>query len=99
MSIAYTFQLTDIQDGYREMTEKGYYLSHIQVEDEIVGLRENLTNYLSLIEETEIEEAQEGINEVKERIDILFDLLEKEVNAKHFILQNEKGMSGLLIQY
>ncbi|MDR7077783.1 septation ring formation regulator [Neobacillus niacini] len=89
-------QLTDIQDGYREMTEKGYYLNHIQVEDEIDGLRENLTNYLSMIEETKIEEAQEGISEVKERIDILFDLLEKEVNAKHFILQNEKGMSGLL---
>ena len=89
-------QLTDIQEGYREMTEKGYYLSHIQVEEEIGSLRESLTNYLSLIEETKIEEAQEGISEGKERIDILFDLFEKEVNAKHFILQNEKGMSGLL---
>jgi septation ring formation regulator len=89
-------QLTDILDGYREMTEKGYYLSHIQLEMEIESLQEELSKYLNFIEETKIEEALEGISEVKERIDILFDLLEKEVNAKHFILQNEKGMSGLL---
>lgn len=89
-------QLSDIFDGYREMTEKGYYLSHIQLENEIESLQEKLVEYLALIEETKIEEALEGIGEVKERIDILFDLLEKEVNAKHFIFQNEKGMSGLL---
>ncbi|MEH7255272.1 septation ring formation regulator EzrA, partial [Neobacillus niacini] len=89
-------QLTEILEGYREMTAKGYYLSHIQLEQEIESLQDNLTKYLSLIEETKIEEALEGVSEVKERIDILFDLLEKEVNAKHFILQNEKGTSGLL---
>ncbi|WP_045523659.1 septation ring formation regulator EzrA [Neobacillus niacini] len=89
-------QLTDILEGYREMTEKGYYLSHIQLENEIESLRGKLVEYLAFIEETKMEEALEGISEVKERIDILFDLLEKEVNAKRFILQNEKGMSGLL---
>lgn len=89
-------QLSDVVDGFREMTDSGYYLGHIQLENEIENLRENLNTYLGLIEETEIEKAVEGINEVKDRIDILFDLLEKEVNAKHFILQNEKGTSGLL---
>jgi septation ring formation regulator len=89
-------QLSDILEGYREMTEKGYYLSHIQLETEIDSLNEKLVEYLAFIEETKIENALEGIGEVKERIDILFDLLEKEVNAKHFIIQNEKGMSGLL---
>jgi septation ring formation regulator len=89
-------QLSDILEGYREMTEKGYYLGHLQLETEIDSLKEKLVEYLAFIEETKIENALEGIGEVKERIDILFDLLEKEVNAKHFILQNEKGMSGLL---
>lgn len=89
-------QLYDILEGYREMTEKGYYLIHLQLETEIDSLKEKLVEYLAFIEETKIENALEGIGEVKERIDILFDLLEKEVNAKHFILQNEKGMSGLL---
>lgn len=89
-------QMNDLQEGYREMTDKGYYLEHIQLETELESLRENLTVNLKLIEETEIEKAVEGMNEIKERIDILFDLLEKEVNAKHYIIQNEKDASGLL---
>jgi septation ring formation regulator len=89
-------QLNEIYEGYREMTDKGYYLDHIQLENEIESLQGKLVEYLAFIEETQIEQALEGIGEVKERIEILFDLLEKEVNAKHFILQNEKGMSGLL---
>lgn len=89
-------QLSDVVDGFREMTDNGYYLEHIQLENEIESLREKLNTYQGFIEETEIEKAVEGINEVKDRIDILFDLLEKEVNAKHFIIQNEKGTSGLL---
>jgi septation ring formation regulator len=89
-------QIAEVQEGYREMTDQGYYLGHIHLEDEIEALKEELTKLLNLIEETEIEKAEEGINEVKERIDIIFDLLEKEVTAKHFVMQNEKGTVGLL---
>ena len=46
--------------------------------------KKSLLKYLSFIEATEIEKAEEGINEVKERIDILFDLLEKEVTCQTF---------------
>ncbi len=89
-------QLAEVLEGFREMTEQGYYLGHIHLENEIEALKEELTKHLNFIEETEIEQAIEGINEVKERIDIIFDLLEKEVKAKHFVMQNEKGTVGLL---
>ncbi|WP_342432592.1 septation ring formation regulator EzrA [Neobacillus sp. FSL H8-0543] len=89
-------QLAEVQEGYREMTEQGYYLEHIHLENEIDALKEKLINHSNLIEETEIEKAEEGIDEVKERIDIIFDLLEKEVTAKHFVMQNEEGTIGLL---
>ncbi len=89
-------QINELQEGYREMTDKGYYLEHIQLETELESLRENLTVNLKLIEETEIEKAVEGMNDIRERIDIFFDQLEKEVNAKHYIIQNEKDASALL---
>ncbi|MEH7074739.1 septation ring formation regulator EzrA [Neobacillus drentensis] len=89
-------QLADILDGYREMSEQEYYLEHINVEAEIKRLEEKLSENLLLIEATKIDEAVEGMKEVKERIDILFDLLEKEVHAKHFVLKNEKIASDLL---
>ncbi|WP_223590981.1 septation ring formation regulator EzrA [Neobacillus bataviensis] len=90
-------QLADVFDGYREMIGQGYYLEHINVEKEKIRLEEKLTEIVMQIEKTEIEQAEEGIKEVKERVDILFDLLEKEVHAKHFVLKNEKVTSGLLI--
>ena len=36
------------------------------------------------------------MKEIKARIEILFDLLEKEVHAKHFVIQNEKVTNELL---
>jgi septation ring formation regulator len=90
-------QLSDVRVGYREMVQQGYYLGHIEVEKEIDQLEENLLKYFDFIEETAIEKVEEGINEIKERVDILFDLLEKEVHAKHFVVKNEKPTSDLLV--
>ena len=88
-------QLSDILEGFREMSSQEYYLEHINVEQELKRLEEKLSENLVLIEVTKIDEAVEGIKEVKDRIDILFDLLEKEVHAKHFVLKNEQIASDL----
>ncbi|NHC42190.1 septation ring formation regulator EzrA [Bacillus sp. MM2020_1] len=90
-------QLSDILDGYHEMSGQEYYLEHINVEKEIKRLEEKLSENLVLIEAAKIDEAVDGIKEVKERIDVLFDLLEKEVHAKHFVIKNEKLASDLLV--
>ncbi|AIM15903.1 septation ring formation regulator EzrA [Neobacillus sp.] len=89
-------QLTEVLEGYKEMLEQGYYLEHIHVETEIKHLEEKLAEILLLIEKSDIDQAEEGIMEVKQRIDILFDLLEKEVHAKHFVMKNEKMAEDLL---
>jgi len=89
-------QISDCLDGYREMAEQEYYLEHINVEKEIKRLEEKLVENLALIEITEIDKAEEGIKEVKDRLDILFDLLEKEVHAKHYVMKNEKGAYEIL---
>lgn len=90
-------QLSDVLEGYREMTGQGYYLDHIQLESEVSHLEEKLTESRKFIEEAEIEKAEEEIKEIKDRIDILFDHLEKEVHAKHFVAKNEKLANDLLL--
>ncbi|MED3563645.1 septation ring formation regulator EzrA [Bacillus xiapuensis] len=91
-------QLSDVRDGFKEMTQQGYYLEHIQLETEIKALEEKLIEAIILIEETDLDKAVEGVKETKDRVDILFDLLEKEVHAKHFILKNEKITFDLLVE-
>ena len=52
-------QLSDILDGYREMSDQEYYLEHINVEKEIKHLEEKLAENLELIEAAKIDEAVE----------------------------------------
>lgn len=88
--------LSDCLEGHREMMGQDYYLDHINVEQEVKHLEEKLAENLVLIETAEIDQAEEGIKEIKDRIDVLFDLLEKEVHAKHFVIKNEKAAYELL---
>ncbi|TWE02680.1 septation ring formation regulator [Neobacillus bataviensis] len=88
--------LSDCLEGHREMIGQDYYLDHINVEQEITRLEEKLAGILILIESAEIDQAEEGVKEIKDRIDVLFDLLEQEVHAKHFVIKNEKAAYELL---
>ncbi|KAB7705893.1 septation ring formation regulator EzrA [Bacillus aerolatus] len=83
-------QLNEIESGYKEMTQKGYLLDHLQIEKEIVSLREQLSLYKDFILKTETNEVEAGIQDVKENIDFFYDLLEKEVDAKHFLVSYDR---------
>ncbi|MBM7648807.1 septation ring formation regulator [Bacillus ectoiniformans] len=84
-------QLDEIEGGYREMTQQGYLLDHLQFEKEITSLRTQLQAYFDYIVKTEIEEVEAGVNDVKDSIDFFYDLLEKEVEAKHYVVQNSQS--------
>lgn len=83
-------QLNEIESGYKEMRQKGYLLDHLQIEKEVASLREQLSLYKEFIVKTEINEVEAGIKDVKDNIEFFYELLEKEVDAKHFLVKNEK---------
>lgn len=67
------------------------------MEQECNELDEKIQVCLELVEVAEIEKASAEMKEIKDRIDTLFDLLEKEVHAKHFVIQNEEAIHDLLV--
>ncbi|MDP4162014.1 MAG: septation ring formation regulator EzrA [Bacillota bacterium] len=89
-------QFYEVNEGYREMTQQGYYLEHLQLEEEVENLERDLAEMIAYIEEANIDNIGEGINGIKDKVDELFDLMEKEVNARHFIIQHEKQTAGIL---
>jgi septation ring formation regulator len=89
-------QLSELRDGYREMLEEGYSLEHIPLEKEINQLEAELENYISLIERGDVNEVPVGIKNVKDSIEVLYDLLEKEVHAKALIIKSEGPTSNML---
>ncbi|MDF2902572.1 MAG: septation ring formation regulator EzrA [Bacillus sp. (in: firmicutes)] len=89
-------QINELKDGYQEMSEEGYCLEHLQFEKEIVRLEAEIQKFLSHLEQTEVDEVVTGIETVKEEIELLYVLLEKEVLAKHYIHQHKDETKSLL---
>lgn len=78
-------QINELKSGYQEMLKQGYVLEHIKLDVEIENIENQLNTFLQLIEKLDIKEVEKGIEETKQNIELLYDLLEKEVKAKHFI--------------
>ncbi|MET1180184.1 septation ring formation regulator EzrA [Peribacillus simplex] len=89
-------QLQELKDGYEEMSGQGYLLSHIQFEQEISRLEEELELYKTQLDNAETEAVEKGINEMRESIEVLYDLLEKEVLSKQYILKNDEVLRKTL---
>ncbi|MGD6849342.1 septation ring formation regulator EzrA [Rossellomorea aquimaris] len=90
-------QLSELEAGYVEMKGQGYKLDHIDVENEVASLKDTLLHFNKNLEELKVEEVEEGIQEIKVKVENLYDLLEKEVHAKHFVQQyKDQTTEGLI---
>ncbi|MGD6841015.1 septation ring formation regulator EzrA [Bacillus infantis] len=83
-------QLLEVREGFREMEEQGYILEHVEVDKEAESLEKEAAEYLAMIERAETGEAHEGLEDIKQKIDALYDLLEKEVYARKFIQSHDE---------
>jgi septation ring formation regulator len=90
-------QLSELEAGYIEMKEQGYILDHIEVDKEVNELNGTLAGFTERLQSLEVEEVEEGLQEIKSKVEMLYDLLEKEVHARHFILQyKDETTEGLI---
>lgn len=89
-------QLEELKDGYREMLDQGYILDHLQMEKEIERLEQEVTEYSDSLDKAETSEIQKGVEEIKDKIELLYDLLEKEVHARHYLSQQDEATRTML---
>ena len=78
--------LHELKMGYSEMCEQGYPLSHMYFENEMEEMEQDLDRYKAYIVEANTEEAAKGIEELNAAIQSYYDLLEKEVMARQYVL-------------
>ncbi|KSU63997.1 septation ring formation regulator EzrA [[Bacillus] enclensis] len=90
-------QLSELEAGYAEMKEQGYVLEHVEVDKEVKDLNETLAGFKGRLQSLEVEEVEQGLQEIKSKIEMLYDSLEKEVHARHFVLQyKDETTEGLI---
>jgi septation ring formation regulator len=81
-------QLDELKDGYVDMLEQGYILEHLQMEEAIENLMNELASTENDLREGKVEAVEKVIAEIQEKLDLLYDLLEKEVLAKNYCSNN-----------
>ncbi|MBT2643985.1 septation ring formation regulator EzrA [Bacillus sp. ISL-41] len=91
-------QVSELKDGVREMTAKGYVLDHLNADKEVEEISKELNEYIASLEKGDVEVAEQGIQGLKERIEKLFDLLEEEVMAKQYITKTEHEAKEILVK-
>ncbi|WP_078379391.1 septation ring formation regulator EzrA [Sutcliffiella halmapala] len=90
-------QLAEVESGYREMLQEGYILDHVNLEEDIHSFKEKMNHITKLLLETKVAEAKEGMELMKEDMDKLYDKIEKEVIAKHYIVKELPSVQSILL--
>ncbi|WP_338472077.1 septation ring formation regulator EzrA [Niallia sp. XMNu-256] len=82
--------LVELNEGYREMLAQGYVLDHILIEEEKDRISQELQLVMTQFEEMDMDEVQVSVEQWKQSIEQLYDLLEKEVLAKHEMKKHDR---------
>ncbi|MFS0780547.1 septation ring formation regulator EzrA [Bacillus sp. 1P06AnD] len=83
-------QLSELKDGYAEMLEKEYILQSLNFPEQMETMEKELAEYTDLLDKAEVNEAEKGLDGLKDHISTLYDLFENEVISRQYV-QTEQG--------
>ncbi|MFD3445297.1 septation ring formation regulator EzrA [Microbacteriaceae bacterium 4G12] len=78
-------QLDDLLQGYEDMLKQGYALEYLEIPNEVHDMNEKVKLCLNDIKELQVAEAQQRIDLVKDKLEVLYEQLETEVTSKYFV--------------
>ncbi|MGI2326333.1 septation ring formation regulator EzrA [Planococcus sp. YIM B11945] len=88
--------INELRNGQREMEDQSYYLNHLELTGQLDAMEAELAAMKQEIAELDIADAKVKAEAMKDRIDSFYELLEKEVEAKHYIDQHKTDTALLL---
>ncbi|HID4961295.1 TPA: septation ring formation regulator EzrA [Staphylococcus aureus] len=76
-------QFQDLKYGCRDLKVEGYDLDHVKVDSTLQSLKTELSFVGPLISRLELEEANDKLANINDKLDDMYDLIEHEVKAKN----------------
>lgn len=76
-------QFQDLKYGCRDLKVEGYDLDHVKVDSTLQSLKTELSFVEPLISRLELEETNDKLANINDKLDDMYDLIEHEVKAKN----------------
>ena len=76
-------QFQDLKYGCRDLKVEGYDLDHVKVDGTIQSLKTELSFVEPMISRLELDEANNKLENINDKLDEMYDLIEYEVKAKN----------------
>jgi septation ring formation regulator len=89
-------ELRSLKEGFEQMLNEGFYLQHTSVESDLALYHAGIKKIKKHLASADIDQALESVNELQEKIDGSYEVLEAEAKAKHYVTTGLKGVQQLL---
>jgi septation ring formation regulator len=89
-------QLQELKDGHEDMRKQGYALDHLAITEDIEAMQKKITIILPILEKAEIDRPQNECQDIKSRVEAMYDQLEKEAVSKQAVMSEQLEMEEKL---
>jgi len=89
-------QLEEIEEGYQQLMDQEYVLPVENFAENIQHVKHRVTNGLEDLEKVEITAVAEANEETAQEIDQLYDVMEREIDAKRYVVKNRKAIADYI---
>lgn len=83
-------QLKEIEEGYKRLLADHYVFPEKNFEDELRRVQKRVKNSTVDLEKTEVDAVEVANRDTANAIDALYEIMEREINAKKYVLTNHK---------
>ncbi|PHK50912.1 septation ring formation regulator EzrA [Staphylococcus edaphicus] len=91
-------QFQDLKYGCRDLKVEGYDLDHVKLDSTLQTLKTELSFVEPMISRLELDEANEKLNSINDRLDEMYELIELEVKAKNEVEETKEVITDNLFK-
>lgn len=96
LEVVFQDQLNELSNVYKKMIAEKYYITKVDVLEQIKSIREQIDQAREALAEINVDELAKKDKEISGEIDKLYGLLAKEYKARPFVEKNQSKMLALI---
>ncbi|MFC6201974.1 septation ring formation regulator EzrA [Lactiplantibacillus nangangensis] len=89
-------QLSELETGYRQLTDQHFHFEVAKIEPEIQALTKAIDDNTKLLGDLKVSDAEAGNHAIEKRIDHLYDVMQVEIDAKATVDRKQDEISQFL---